>query len=105
MNSAVMMFGVVCEAQHYKQLRVVERLADADLRAIEQIRQVATDNLNVLMGIAFNQYDIITFIWKYEARCTVYVSFNYMSQNMRLTEGRGGERRFQSLWRIQSVIR
>ena len=69
-----LLFGVRCQASHYMQLRSVERLADEDLRAIEQIRRVATDNLNVFMGIAFNQYDRITVVWKYEARCTLHVS-------------------------------
>ena len=69
-----MLSGIRCKASHYVQLRPVERLSDKDLRAIDLMRQLVTDNLNVFMGMSFNQYDRITIVWKDEARCTLYVS-------------------------------
>ena len=66
--------GVRCQLSLYIQTRAFEKFPVASLKLLDQLRGVTTDNLNTFMGIAFNQHDKFTVIWKYEARCTLYVS-------------------------------
>ena len=68
------------------------------------------------MGIAFNQYNKITVVWKYEARCTLYEvldndDFNMadefqMSFGRRHRQGRGVPARDVEVvpWTTQSAL-
>jgi len=79
------LMGVRCIASHYLQVHRIDRLSVKSLETIERIRRVTTDNLNVFMGIAFNQYNLVTIVWKYEARCTLYVSARSCRRSCRRT--------------------
>ena len=68
--------GVRCKLSHIPQTRVFEQMPVESLKAIEQLKNMTTDHLNTFIGIAFNQHNMFTIIWKYEARCTLYVRYS-----------------------------